>query len=184
MKLIKRTYLHTLLWMIPILLIGIIFSFFIIKYVAYEEIDEFLTYEMERLVQYHQEHNDLPDFHNLVLVIEDEKLEAPVFKDTLILEPADNEMVPYRQLWFSIDHNGRDFTLVLQHLMLGRDDIAQGALLITAGLALLIFLFALLSVNRVAGKIWAPFYNTLKKITQFKISEPVPEFPSTKIDEL
>jgi len=183
MKLIKRTYLHTLLWLIPILLIGILFSFLTIKYVAYEEIDEFLTYEMDRLVQYHQEHNDLPDFHNLVLVIEDEKLEAPVFKDTLILEPADNEMVPYRQLWFSIDHNGRDFTLVLQHLMLGRDDIAQGALLITTGLALLIVLFALLSVNRVTGKIWTPFYNTLNKITRFKISEPVPEFESSTIDE-
>jgi signal transduction histidine kinase len=183
MKLIKHTYLHTILWMIPILLIGILFSFLIIKYVAYEEIDEFLTYEMDRLVNYHQEHNDLPDFHNLVLVIEDEKLEVPGFKDTLILEPADNEMVPYRQLWFSIDHNGRDFTLVLQHLMLGRDDIARGALLITSGLALLIVLFALLSVNRVTGKIWLPFYNTLNIITRFKIADPLPTFKNSGIDE-
>jgi len=169
--------------MIPILLIGSLFSFFIINYVAYEEIDEFLTYEMERLVKYHEKHNDLPDFHNLVQIIEDKKFETPVFKDTLILEPADNEMVPYRQLWFSINHNGRDFTLVLQHLMLGRDDIAQGALLITAGLALLIVLFALLSVNRVTGKIWAPFYNTLNKVTRFKINEQLPEFLPTQIDE-
>lgn len=183
MKLIKRTYIHTLFWMTPILLIGSVFSFFIIEYVAYDEVDEFLTYEMDRLVTYHKEFNDLPDFHYLAKIIEDVKYEQPVFKDTLLLEPGDNEMVPYRQLWFSIHHKGRDFTLVLQHLMLGRDDIAQGALLIISGLVLLIVLFAFLSVNRVTGKIWSPFYATLNKITQFKISGPVPEFETSDIDE-
>lgn len=183
MKLIKRTYIYTSLWMIPIILIGSLFSFFIIEYVAYDEVDEFLTYEMDRLVAYHKEYNDLPDFHYLAKVIEDVKYEQPVFKDTLLLEPGDNEMVPYRQLWFSLNHNGRDFTLVLQHLMLGRDDIAQGALVIISVIVLLIVLFAFLLVNRVTGKVWSPFYNTLKKITQFKISGPVPEFAPSNIDE-
>lgn len=183
MKLIKRTYIYTSLWMIPIILIGSLFSFFIIEYVAYDEVDEFLTYEMDRLVAYHKEYNDLPDFHYVAKIIEDVKYEQPVFKDTLLLEPGDNEMVPYRQLWFSLNHNGRDFTLVLQHLMLGRDDIAQGALLIISVLVLLMLLFAFLSVNRVTSKIWSPFYNTLNKITQFKISGPVPEFETSKINE-
>jgi signal transduction histidine kinase len=183
MKLIKRTYIYTSLWMIPIILFGSLFSFFIIEYVAYDEVDEFLTYEMDRLVAYHKQYNDLPDFHYLAKIIEDVKYEQPVFKDTLLLEPGDNEMVPYRQLWFSLNHNGRDFTLVLQHLMLGRDDIAQGALFIISGLVLLIVVFAFLSVNRVTGKIWSPFYATLNKITQFKISGPVPEFEISKIDE-
>ncbi len=183
MKLIKRTYIYTSLWMIPIILFGSLFSFFIIEYVAYDEVDEFLTYEMDRLVAYHKQYNDLPDFHYLAKIIEDVKYEQPVFKDTLLLEPGDNEMVPYRQLWFSLNHNGRDFTLVLQHLMLGRDDIAQGALFIISGLVLLIVVFAFLSVNRVTGKIWSPFYATLNKITQFKISGPVPEFEPSKIDE-
>jgi signal transduction histidine kinase len=169
--------------MIPIILFGSLFSFFIIEYVAYDEVDEFLTYEMDRLVAYHKQYNDLPDFHYLAKIIEDVKYEQPVFKDTLLLEPGDNEMVPYRQLWFSLNHNGRDFTLVLQHLMLGRDDIAQGALFIISGLVLLIVVFAFLSVNRVTGKIWSPFYATLNKITQFKISGPVPEFEPSKIDE-
>jgi signal transduction histidine kinase len=169
--------------MIPIILIGSIFSFLMIEYVSYEEIDEFLTYEMERLVEYHEENNDLPEFHQVARIIEDVKYEKPFFKDTLLLEPADNEMVPYRELWFSINHNGRDFTLVIQHLMLGRDDIAQGALLIISGIVLLILLFAFLSVNRVTGKIWMPFYDTLHKITRFKISEPPPEFTTSNIDE-
>jgi len=183
MKLIKRTYIYTSLWMIPIILIGSIFSFLMIEYVSYEEIDEFLTYEMERLVEYHEENNDLPEFHQVARIIEDVKYEKPFFKDTLLLEPGDNEMVPYRELWFSINHNGRDFTLVIQHLMLGRDDIAQGALLIISGIVLLILLFAFLSVNRVTGKIWTPFYDTLHKITRFKISDPPPAFTKSNIDE-
>ncbi|WP_073000152.1 sensor histidine kinase [Mariniphaga anaerophila] len=183
MKLIKQTYKYTSLWIIPIIVIGSLFSYFIIEFIAYEEVDEFLTYEMERLVKYHKEYNDLPDFHKLEKVIEDVKYDSPVFKDTLILEPGDNEMVPYRQLWFSINHNGRDFTLVLQHLLLGRDDIARGAFLIISGLALLVVFFTFLSVTRVTGKIWNPFYDTLHKITRFKISEPVPRFSSSDIDE-
>ncbi len=183
MKLIKRTYIYTSIWLIPIFLIGSLFSFLMIEYIAYEETDEFLTYEMERLIQYHEKNDDLPDFANIAGVFENQKYEKPFFKDTLLLESGDNEMVPYRELWFSINHNSRDFTIVLRHLLPGRDDIAQGTLLIIGGLLLLIAMFLILTVNMVTGKIWAPFYQTLDKITRFKINDPVPGFAETDIDE-
>ena len=183
MKLIKRTYIYTSVWVVPFVILGTLFSFFMIEYIAYEETEEFLTYEMERLVEYHQEHNDLPGFSNVAAILEDVGYEAPFFKDTLLLETGDNEMVPYRELWFSIEHNGRDFTIILRHLLPGRDDILEGTLLIVSGLMLLIALFLFLTVNLVTGKIWSPFYSTLGKLTRFKISDPVPAFEASKIDE-
>ncbi|KAF0236376.1 MAG: twp-component sensor histidine [Prolixibacteraceae bacterium] len=183
MKLIKRTYFYTSVWLIPMIVIGSFFAFFMIKCISYEETDEFLTYEMERLIEYHKANNDLPDFNNVDDIIEDVKYDEPFFKDTLLLESGDNEMVPHRELRFSINHNGRDFTIVLRHLLLGRDDIAQGTLLIITGLVTLFALFLILTVNMVTGKIWNPFYKTLDKITRFKISESVPVFEKTSIDE-
>ncbi|QGY42766.1 hypothetical protein GM418_03590 [Maribellus comscasis] len=183
MRLIKQTYIYTSVSLIPVLVIGSLFAFFIIEYISYEETDEFLTYEMERLVRYHKENNDLPDFHKVADIIPDLKLEQPVFKDTLLLESGDNEMVPHRELRFSINHNGRDFTIVIRHLLLGRDDIAQGTIFIITGLIFLIGVFLMLTLNIVAGRIWHPFYKTLIKITHYKIGSPPPNFEQTTIDE-
>ena len=47
MKLITKTYLLSIAWMLPLVVVGSIFGFFVIKYILYEEADEFLTYEME-----------------------------------------------------------------------------------------------------------------------------------------
>ena len=149
------------------IIIGSFFAFYMIEYISYEETDEFLTYEMERLIEYHKENNDLPDFNNVDDIIEDVIYSEPFFKDTLLLESGDNEMVPHRELRFTINHNGRNFTIVLRHLLLGRDDIAQGTLLIIAGLVALFALFLILTLNLVTGKIWNPFYKTLDKIIRF-----------------
>ena len=183
MKLIKRTYIYTSVALFPLLIIGSLFAFYMIEYISYEETDEFLTYEMERLINYHEQNNDLPDFHNVEDILEDVKYPKPVFKDTLLLEPGDNEMVPYRELRFSINHNGRDFTIIIRQLLLGRDDIAQGTLMIIFGLLFLFSLFVILTVNFAARKIWNPFYNTLNKIVTYKIRDPLPQFKNSGIDE-
>jgi len=183
MKLIKRTYLLTAIWLLPVMLIGSFFCFYMIEYIAYEETDEFLTYEMERLLRYHKENNTLPDYHKVSDIIPGLKYSHPVFKDTLLLETGDNEMVPYRVLYFSINHKGRDFTIVLNHLLLGKDDVAQGTALIIFGLMFLVAAFLVLIVNHVTRKIWIPFYATLSRLMQFKIGNPLPQFPETSIDE-
>lgn len=171
------------LWLIPVLLLGSVFSFFMIKYIVYEETDEHLTYEMQRLLEYHAEHNDLPEYHKVADIYEDMRTESPAFKDTLILEPRDNEMMPYRELHFSILHKGRDFTLVLRQILPGNDDILEGNLLMMLGLFILISVFILLMVNSISGKLWSPFYKTLHTLAGYKITKPVPHFSKSNIDE-
>ncbi|MCB0374914.1 MAG: HAMP domain-containing histidine kinase [Phaeodactylibacter sp.] len=183
MKLIKRTYFLTALWLLPVMFIGSVFCFYMIEYIAYEETDEFLTYEMERLLDYHKTNGNLPDYHKVSNIIPGLRYDKPVFKDTLLLETGDNEMVPYRMLYFTIHHKGRDFTIVLSHLLLGKDDVAQGTALIIFGLMFLVSAFLVLIVNHVTRKIWAPFYQSLNQLTQFKIGNPLPQFPKTTIEE-
>jgi len=183
MKLINRTYYYTAIWLLPVMILGSIFCFFMIEYIAYEETDEFLTYEMDRLENYHTQFNEFPEFYKDAEIIPNTYYEKSFFKDTMLLEPGDNEMVPYRELHFSIKQNGQDYGIVLRHLLLGRDDIAQGTLLIVVGLMLLVAFIIILLVNLVTGKIWRPFYETLDKLISFKIDGPMPVFPKTTIDE-
>lgn len=164
-------------------MVGSIFSFYMIKYIVYEETDEHLTYEMERLVEYHSKNSDLPEYHKVTNIIEGLKLNEPVFKDTLILELRDNEMIPYRELCFSINHENKDFTLVLRQLLPGNDDIIEGALLMMLGLLLLISLFLILVVNLISGKLWLPFFETLGILSKYQLTETVPEFSKSNIDE-
>lgn len=183
MKLINKMYVYTAVWLIPFILIGSLFTVFMIEHIVYEETEEFLNYEMERLIEYHQLHNDFPDFTNVAALLEDVKYDKPFFKDTLLLETGDNEMIPFRELWFSIDHNDREITIILRHLLPGRDDIIEGTLLLVTGLMLLIALFLYLTVNLASGKVWAPFYKTLGILTRYKINDPVPELGKTDIAE-
>jgi len=183
MKLIKKTYYLTSLWLLPVTIIGSIFCFLMIEHISYEETDEFLTYEMQRLVRYHEEHDDLPEFHKVADILPDIIYSEPAFKDTLLLEPGDNEMVPHRELYFTINHKGQPFTIVLRHLLLGRDDIAEGTLLIIVGLLLLMATCLILILNILTHKLWTPFYDTLKRISTYKIGGTPPTLKNCNIDE-
>jgi signal transduction histidine kinase len=154
-----------------------------IEYISYEETDEFLTYEMQRLIRYHDEHNDLPEFHKVADIIPDMVCSEPLFKDTMLLEAGDNEMVPHRELYFTLNHKGRPFTIVLRHLLPGRDDVAEGTLLIIVGLLLLMATVLILMLNSVARKLWRPFYDTLKRISAYKIGSAPPSLNDGDIDE-
>ncbi len=183
MKLINRTYIHASFWLLPVVIAGSIFCFYMIKYIVYEETDEYLTYEMERLVEYHKENHNLPEFHKVADIIEDLKFDNPVFRDTLILEPNDNELVPHRELNFTLNHKGKNHTIVLRQLLPGNDDILEGTILIIVGFLLLISIILFFMVNNISAKIWKPFYQTLKTMTKYKITEPLPVFSRSGIEE-
>jgi signal transduction histidine kinase len=138
---------------------------------------------MERIVNYHKKFNDLPEYHKAADFTPDMNYKKPFFKDTLLLEPGDNEMVPYRELHFSIRHKGEDVGIVIRHLLLGRDDVAQGTLFIVVGVMLLVSVCVILIINHLSKKIWRPFYRTLENLINFKFDNPLPEFQRTTIDE-
>ncbi len=183
MDLIRKTYSLTALWMLPVIVLGSIFCFYMIRYISYEETDEFLNYEMERLVAYYQEFNELPEYSKVADIIPDLWYDKPVVRDTLILEPGDNELVPHRELRFSIQNKGRNYTIVLRQLLPGQDDIAEGTLFIIVGFVGLIAVSLIVILNMANKRIWNPFYNTLGLLRNYKISDPQPVFRSSSIDE-
>lgn len=183
MKLLHKSYLQASVLLIPALIIGTLFSFLIIRYIVYEETDEFLTYEMQRIERYHEKYNDLPEDHKAVKIIEDTHPHKSYFRDTLILEPADNEQVPHRELLFGIEHNNRHFTVVLRNLLPGSDDLIEGTILIMTGMMTLLIIIFSLMVGWISKKTWQAFYETLDKLTNYQLGNELPSFPTTTINE-
>ncbi|MFD1551119.1 hypothetical protein DNU06_04025 [Putridiphycobacter roseus] len=183
MKLITKTYRSTLIWLLPVMLIGSVFCFHTIEYIAHEETDEFLTYEKDRLIKFHKEHKTLPDFHKVAAIYEVDTLQPTLFKDTLILELGDNEMVPNRELQFSIPHNDKYFTIVLRHLLLGKDDILEGTLLIVVGILFIMAIMIIIILYTVNKRIWKPFHHTLSVLNAYQIKKEIPTLEDNQIDE-
>ncbi len=183
MKLLHRSYLQAAYWIIPILILGGLFSFYAIRYIIYEETDEYLQYEMERLIEYHRTWNDLPDYHQVTNIIPEKETPEPFFKDTLILEEADDEMVPHRELHFSLLHNGEYTTLVLRQILPGNDDLLEGVVFIMIGLMVLFILVLLLIVRQLSRNLWQPFYHSLHELERFKINDELPILHDTQVEE-
>lgn len=183
MKLIKKTYTNAFFYLIPFLAIAIPFTFYTVEYINYEETDEYLTYKMGHLKDYYQKNNILPRFPQSVDRIQyDVKPIQPFFKDTLILETADNEWVPYRELHFTLPHGNQYHKIVLQHILLGKDDLLEGTFIITLSL-ILIFIIILIIIINTTYTLWIPFKDTLSKIENFDLKKELPLFQKTTIDE-
>jgi signal transduction histidine kinase len=169
--------------MIPVMIVGGVFCFLTFEYINYEETDEYLTFEMGRYIVHHNKNNVLSEAYHFAYLIPGKNYLKPVFKDTVLFEPGDNEMIPYRELHFSITHDGKVYGVALRHLLLPYEVVAKGTVTIVIGLLLLIAFIIFIIMNQVTRKIWKPFYAALDNLVNFKIEHSLPVFSATDIDE-
>jgi signal transduction histidine kinase len=182
-NLLKKFSRSVIIWLLPVILVSGVFGYFVIKYIAGSEVNEFLIYEMERIIKYNNVHNDLPQYQMVADILPGKLSDKAFFRDTLMLETGDMEMVPYRELLFPIEFDDGEYTIVLRHLLLDSETVIKGTLWVILGLSLLIFLVVLVIVPMVARKVWGPFYTSLSLLKGFHPEKPLPSFPKSEIIE-
>lgn len=182
-SLLNRFSHSVIIWLLPVIIVSAIFGYFMIKYISSSEVNEFLTYEMERILEYSKIHNDLPQYQMVADILPGALTDHPLFRDTLILETGDMEMAPYRELLFPIEFDNSQHTIVLRHLLLDRESVIKGTLTVTFGLSLLIILVVLGIIPVVARSVWSPFYTTLGLLKGFHPEKPLPDLPQNDITE-
>jgi len=182
-SLLNRFSRSVVIWLLPVVIVSGVLGYFMIKYISGSEVNEFLTYEMERIIDYSKVHNDLPRYQMVADILPGKQTETPFFRDTLILETGDMEMAPYRELLFPLEFDDGEYTIVLRHLLLDRESVFKGTLWVTFGLSLLIFIVVLGIVPLVARNVWSPFYTSLGLLKGFHPEKPLPLFPQSGIVE-
>lgn len=188
MKLVHATNKRYLL--IGLLAVGLggFLSFFLLRAMLYEEVDEALVIQLKEVKTALAMGQDIPEAwpHKLERVVS-LSAEAPFtsqWKDTLIYSQQEGEYQPFRQLTAYHTVDKKSHRIVLHASLIEAEDLIE-----TLGLAMVI-LFGLLIgglyiINqRILRKLWQPFFQTLDQVKDFRLNAHQQlALPSTPIAE-
>lgn len=100
--------------------------------------------------------------------------ESSAFSDTIIMNRTENEQEVYRQITVVKKINEIQYKIEVRESKIESEDLIETLVEITL-LAILFLTGSLIVVNRrISRSIWSPFYENLKKIEDFKLTEYSP----------
>ncbi len=108
----------------------------------------------------------------------------PVFSDTLALHPYLNQMEIMRKLTAVREIGGRTFQVVINDVIVEKDDIYESVVKIITRLFALLALFLVIGGAIISRYLMRPFYSTLDRMDGFEVqgNEPM-TLPNTNIKE-
>lgn len=190
MKLQKKISLYFFFISLIIFFLSSIASYFALKNLVLEEVDETLEVEMNNLVSQLKKLNNPINFlenHSYRLEIypvNNNNNLTQTFSDTLIYLGEEDEGVPFRQIKLSQIINGKNYIIILRRSLIERDDLITGLTILLIGIFALIFLSLNLINYFGEKKWWKPFYNTLDKLSSFNLAhKDKMDFGKSDIDE-
>ena len=190
MKLQKKISLYFFSISLIIFLLSSVASYFVLKNLVLEEVDETLAAETNNLIsqlRHFENPNNILENHSYRLEIyptgKDDYI-AKTLSDTLIYMGEEDEGVPFRQIKLSQNINGKNYIIILRRSLIERDDLLTGLTV----LLVVIFSLIFLSLNLISyfgeKKWWKPFYESLDKISHFNLSHKEKmNFGHSNIDE-
>lgn len=176
MKLLARTNLYYIFFSIITYFIVAGMFYFAIEYVIYQDVDKRLLVERRDFEQFIQTNGYWVES---CYFVENKISLKPVysmssltaFKDTVLFDRYNNELVPFRQYTFGKQIAGEFYNVSIRKSLIESDQLVTFITIVmlislSAGLSLL-FLFQ----RRTSKKIWQPFYESLLKAKSFDIIE-------------
>ncbi len=190
MKLQNKINLYFFSISLIIFLLSSVISYFVLKDLVLEEVDETLEAEKNNLViQLNKLHNpeNLLENHSYrleVFPIENETLFSKTFNDTLLFVGEEEETVPFRQLKTTEMVNGKYYQIILRRSLIEQDDLIVGITVLLVSIFFLIIV-AFNLINYFGEKIWwRPFKKTLAELLDFNLAQSKKiNLPVSDIDE-
>ncbi|UOQ74141.1 sensor histidine kinase [Hymenobacter cellulosilyticus] len=180
MKLLATTNRYYLLLATLVFALGSVVLYYGISLALRIEVDEQLVNQQREIMRSSRLTSGLLDIVALSSEPQPEGL-----RDTVLLDPTENVLVPYRQLAFRVKGPGPPQWVTLRKSLLETEDMV--GLVLTVMLTVLgLLLLSLGLLNRwLARRIWSPFQHTLAALRRYDLQhEPVLALPArTPIDE-
>lgn len=174
---------------IILLLIFSFVSYLFTKKVLQDEVDESLVRTEYRLTQFIDAHQELPvmvSFDDVRITIEPTNVPMSVRQiiSTTLSVPGRAKNHPARVLIFTVKLKGVLHKISVLSPLEGVKTLTKTLLLIYLISFCLAFLILIFISRWILKRIWAPFYNSLKLVKEFKIDDnKVISFPVTEIEE-
>lgn len=165
-----------------------VFSYFSIKQVLFDELDESLLKEMTSINKFVERENVVPtinSFNNdkILFQLTPKRFLEPYF--TTFIKPNHKSGSDiYRKLQFISIIKHQYYLVSISNELEGTKHMFR-LVFVSTSLTILFLIISILILNSViTAKLWKPFYQTLEKIRDFKINQPsLPHFPSTQVVE-
>ncbi len=189
-KLLTKTTQSFLLVAVIILMIAAPLFYYMSRWLYIYEADEILQFHKTTFVNSELSQLTKADIANWNRYNLDTKIlpYTGLKKDTVFsvyyLDPSSKEKEPYRELWTTIQIDGKKYTYIEKQNMVEMEDMAYSVVALFLSVILLLLLGIIIFSNLLSKKIWSPFYATLSQIHSFEIDKNnKPNFAQTNIEE-
>ncbi|MFD2719768.1 sensor histidine kinase [Hymenobacter monticola] len=184
MKLLAATNRYYLLLATVLFTAGSVFLYYGVRWTLQSEVEERLFQQRDYLRAQVQRIGHLPGtpFEGRMQLSAQPQPEG--LRDTLLLEPLENELEPYRQLTFQLPLNGQTQWVSLSKALLETHDVQRLIVLLLVGV-LGTLLLGVVGLNRwLTRRLWAPFEQTLHQLRGYDVRQhQVLHLPDTHIEE-
>lgn len=185
MKLIDKLNQSYIGYSFASLIVAGILIYFSISFVVSKQLDEKMdniSLQIENKLEMGGQVDYLSEFVKVQKI--QDKTPGQVYADTTIYNKIEKENEKYRQLTRITKIHHQSYQITVRESKIESEDLV-GTLAVVIFIALLLLTGSLVLVNRkVAGKMWAPFYQNLQIIRQFSIKDHSPvKLKETSIQE-
>ena len=180
MRVLTKTSLYYLVVSAVVFLLGGVSFYKILEEEIYDEVDDQLFTDKVNIIEFIRTHNRLPSVTSGIseaILVKEVQFSTPVLEalsDTMIYSTYDEEHIPYRQLTFTTNQNGRYYQYTILKSLMDLDDLLESTILAMAWIFLLL-LTGLAAVNYFVNKhTWRHFYDTLDRVKRYSLSQHEP----------
>ena len=184
-----------MLYSLVMVLISIPVSFFFIKNLLSEEVDQALGFRMAQFQHHIKSFENLEDIHTDIMVMNRLITDMDIvstedlsvhnsYKTVVRFDSLENDEKPFRELSTVIPIQGINYLLTIRMSLVDNEELVLTLVAVQAALVVLLTIGLLLLNRSMSRKLWKPFYDTLTQLKAYELdkSEPLNP-PNTKIVE-
>jgi signal transduction histidine kinase len=164
--------------------------YFLLRYIIIDQVDQDLRIEENEIETSVKTFHKLPavipvhDQYTTFTPISSPSLYKKEFLTLKKYEAHEHEDILVRQIAFEINVGNQWYHVTVSKSLEGTEDLIQSIIVITICTVLSILVVTLLINRIVLKRLWQPFYDTLKRIGDFKLgSKQQLDFSTTNIEE-
>jgi len=187
MKLISKTQRIYLILVIVLLMAGSGLFMYAISSVMKENVDEALHSNLLTLIHQSQKSGTITPISTPqikitpITAIRDTAIQ---FSDTTMYNDVEHEPFKYRQISTEATVGGQPYHIIMRRAKTESDDLFMTILMVELIFAVLLVVCLFILNRNILQKIWNPFYDTLRQITNYEIGQQKEiVWSETEIDE-
>ncbi|NMH85882.1 sensor histidine kinase [Flavivirga algicola] len=182
-KLLKKTTRSFFTYSLTAMLLSVVALYFITQYIIDDETQESLNSAAFRIEKLIEKDGSLINIHPIINTEKVTNLKSQNIKDTLLYDPAEEELEPYMELTKYREINGHSYKISVRAKMVELHDVLQ-AIVLSSIIFLTVFLSLYYLNKKNIESVWKPFFDNLTKIKGFSIQDKQSiDFEDTDIEE-